>query len=259
LIVFLGLDGALIALVTNQSVIFFIVLWMLRKNQVIKLENFKSSFDSAEGKKLASFALMTMFTLISVPLSLILVRNFISDAQGLNQAGYWQAVWHLSSMYLLIFMTVIKIYFLPKLSEIENKKQLRYEIIQGLSLFLFTSTLGFTLIYTLKESIVILLFSKEFLPMADLFFWQLLGDFFKLAGTFFGILLAAKAKNFRVILINVFFSVLFVLLAHFYLEKMGLEGVVYAHFVNNAIFLVFVFFVAWDLLYEKSSNNNINL
>jgi PST family polysaccharide transporter len=48
LIVFLGLDGALIALVTNQSVIFLIVLWMLRKHQIIKFENFKAAFDKSE-------------------------------------------------------------------------------------------------------------------------------------------------------------------------------------------------------------------
>jgi len=45
LIVFLDIDGALIALVANQSAIFLIVLWMLRKHQAINLENFKGAFD----------------------------------------------------------------------------------------------------------------------------------------------------------------------------------------------------------------------
>jgi len=34
-------------------------------------------------------------------------------------------------------------------------------------------------IYFLRSFIVQVLFTKEFLPVADLFFWQLLGDFVK--------------------------------------------------------------------------------
>ena len=221
LIVLMGLDGALIALVTNQSVIFLIVLCMLRKNPIIKVENFKAAFDKAEAMKLSSFAIMTMITLITVPLSVIIVRNFITETHGLEEAGYWQAIWYISSMSLLIFMTVIKVYFLPKLSETENKKELRFEIIQGLSLFLFIALLGFSIIYFLKEWIVLFLFTRDFLPMVDLFFWQLIGDFFKLAGTLFGILLAAKSKNVRVIITNVLFSLLFVLFVYLYIEKWG--------------------------------------
>ena len=52
LIIYLGLDGALIALVTNQSVVFLIALWILRKHPVINLENFKGTFDKSEVKKL---------------------------------------------------------------------------------------------------------------------------------------------------------------------------------------------------------------
>jgi len=259
LIVFLGLDGALIALVTNQSVIFLIVLWMLRKHQVIKLKNFKTVFDKPEAMKLSSFALMTMITLISVPMSLIIVRNLITETSGLEEAGFWQAIWYISSMSLLMFMTVIKIYFLPKLSETENKKELKLEISKGLALFLIVALLTFSVLYFLREFIVILLFSKEFLPMVDLFFWQLLGDFFKLAGTFFGILLAAKAKNIRVIVTNVLFSLLFVFFVYLYIEKMGLEGVVFSHFINNIIYLIFVVVISLDILNGKSSDNNTNV
>jgi len=256
LIVFLGLDGALIALVTNQSVILLIVIWMLRKHQVINAANFKSAFNKTEAKKLSCFALMTMITLVTVPLSLVIVRNLITSEGGLLDAGYWQGIWYLSSMSLLIFMTVIKVYFLPKLSETKSRRELRFEIKRGLALFLILAMLCFITIYLLKEWIVLLLFSEEFLPMIDLFVWQLIGDFLKLAGTFFGILLAAKAKHVRVVFINVLFSILFVLLVYFYFDRMGLEGVVYAHFINNILYLFFVVIISWDVLYGKSSDCN---
>ncbi|MCQ5373225.1 polysaccharide biosynthesis C-terminal domain-containing protein, partial [Phocaeicola vulgatus] len=60
LIVFFQLDGALIAMVTNQSVIFLIVLWKLRKHQTIIIDNFKKKFDRNESEKLLNYSLMTL-------------------------------------------------------------------------------------------------------------------------------------------------------------------------------------------------------
>jgi PST family polysaccharide transporter len=262
LIVFLGLDGALIALVTNQSVIFLIVLWMLRKHQVIKLENFKGAFDKPEAKKLGGFAIMTAITMITVPVSLILVREIIIENGNLEEAGYWQAMWYMSIMYMMVFMTVIKIYFLPKLSELSQPSLIRKEIVNGLILFLPILFVLFFIIYYLQDYILILLFSPEFQEVSDLFYWQLIGDFFKLSGTFFGILLAAKAKHLRVIWVNVVFSISFVIFAYFYYADIGIEGIVFAHFINNLLYLVFVILISLDLIYGKEKlgfNNNTNI
>jgi O-antigen/teichoic acid export membrane protein len=131
LIVWLGLDGALIALVTNQSVVFFIVLWMLRKHDVIKLENFKGAFDKPEAKKLASFAAMAITTAVTLPVSHLIIRNYIGETLSWEQAGYWQAIWYISTMYLMVITTTLGIYYLPRLSEINNTTELRKEIWHG--------------------------------------------------------------------------------------------------------------------------------
>ena len=251
LIIFLGLDGALIALVTNQSVIFFIVIWMLRKHPVVNIKNFKDAFDKSEAKKLGGFAIMTAITMVTMPVSLIIVRNHIADIDGIEQAGYWQAIWNMSAMYLMIFMTVIKIYFLPRFSELNEPKEIRREIFNGIALFSPILLVLFFAIFSLREFIVIVLFSKNFVMITKLFFWQLIGDLIKAIGTFFGILLTAKAKNLRVIVVNVIFSLIFVLLVYHYYNDMGLDGVVFAHFVNNSLYLVFVIFISLDLTYDR--------
>ncbi|HGK4842166.1 TPA: O-antigen translocase [Kluyvera georgiana] len=259
LIFLLGIDGALIALVTNQSVILFVVLWIIRKHKLLNLAIFRERFSHSEAKKLSSFALMTIITLASGPTSLVLVRNFITKMEGLEVAGYWQAIWSLSTMALLLFMTVIKIYFLPRLSEVEDKSLLRKELINGITLFTLIASMGSFIIYVERVWIVKFLFSKDFLPMVNLFFWQILGSILKVIGTFFGILLSAKAKNMRVIFVNVIFSFLYVILTYYFYDKMKLEGVVFAFFVTNACFLIFVLVLSWDLLYGQSRHSNINI
>lgn len=259
LIFVLGMDGALIALVTNQSVILFVVLWVIRRHKILNLVIFKERFSRTEAKKLSSFALMTIITLASGPTSLVLVRNFITKTEGLEVAGYWQAIWSLSTMALLLFMTVMRIYFLPRLSELDNRSLLRKELVNGIVLFTLVASIGSLIIYIYREWIVIVLFSKDFLPMINLFFWQILGSIVKVIGTFFGILLSAKAKNFRVIIANVLFSFLYVILTYYFYDKMKLDGVVFAFFVTNILYLIFAFIVSWDILYGKRCDNHINI
>jgi len=259
LIAIFGLNGALIALVTNQSVVLIVVLWMIRKHPLLKVKAFTTNFSSTEAKKLAGFAITTLITLLSVPISLTIIIRLISEIEGLEDAGYWQAIWYISSMSLLIFMTVIRIYFLPKLSETQDRVELRSEIAKGITLFLFVAFFAFLAVYYLRNQLIVILFSESFMSMADLFFWQLAGDFLKLTGSFFGILLSAKAKNIRASITNVIFSLLFVTLVYVFIGDMGLQGVVFAHFLNNVIFLIFVIGISWDILYGKSCNNNTNV
>lgn len=259
LIFLLGIDGALIALVTNQSVILFVVLWIIRKHKLLNLAIFREKFSKSEAKKLSNFALMTIITLASGPASLVMVRNFITKMEGLEAAGYWQAIWSLSTMALLLFMTVIKIYFLPRLSEVDNQSLLRKELMNGIVLFTLVASFGSLIIYIYREWIVTMLFSKDFLPMVSLFFWQILGSILKVIGTFFGILLSAKAKNMRVIIVNVIFSFLYVILTYYFYDKMKLEGVVFAFFVTNACFLIFVFAISWDILYGQSRDSHSDI
>ena len=40
---------------------------------------------------------------------------------------------------------------------------------------------------------------------------------------------------------------------------MGLEGVVFSHFINNVFYLIFVVVISCDILNGKSSDNNTNI
>ena len=244
LIVWLGLDGALIALVTNQSVIFFVVLWMLRRHPIIKFENFKSEFNKPEAKKLMGYAAMALTSAATVPVSHILIRNYIGETLGWEQAGYWQAIWYISIMYLMVITTALSVYYLPKLSEITDKDELQRELIQGYKFIIPIVIVLSLVIFSLKNFLILFLFTKEFLPMADLFMWQLIGDVFKVAGWILGMLLAAKAMVKIHMFTQVFFSFLFVGLAILFTQFYGLVGMSYAHALNYVIFLPYIFFVS---------------
>jgi len=236
LIVFLGLNGALIALVTNQSVTLLIVLWMLRKHQVIKLENFKGAFDSSEGKKLGAFALMAITTAVTVPVSHLIVRNYIGENLSWDKAGYWQAIWYISTMYLMVATTTLSIYYLPRLSEIIDKAELRKELLHGYKIIMPTVIVMSGTIFLLRDFIIWLLFTENFAPMRDLFLWQLVGDVVKLAAWLIAYLMIAKAMTKTFIITEIVFSLSFVLLSICFVEQYGLVGMSYSFAVNYTLY-----------------------
>lgn len=240
LVVFWGVDGALIALVTNQSFVLIVVLFMLRKHQVIKLSNFKGAFDSSEGKKLAGFAMMALTTALMAPVSHLIVRDHIGENLGWDAAGYWQAVWYISTMYLTVVTMALSTYYLPRLSEIADKVELRKELWQGYITVMPVVIVMAVAIFFLKDFIIWLLFSDDFMLMRDLFLWQLIGDVFKLASWLISYLMIAKAMTKIFIFTEVFFNVSFVFLSIFFVGKFGLLGVSYSFALSYVFYFVVV-------------------
>jgi O-antigen/teichoic acid export membrane protein len=240
LIVFFDLNGALIALVTNQSIVFVIVLYMLRKHSVIKLSNFLKGFSSEEGKKLFKYALMAITSALTVPISHLIIRNFLGENLGWEQAGYWQAIWSISSMYLMVVTTSLTVYYLPKLSEITERLILRKEIISGYKLILPLVILSASSIYILRDFIISVLFTPEFYQMRELFKWQLIGDVIKISAWLLSFIMIAKAMTKIFIISEIIFALSFVTLALYFTEYYGLVGITYAYTLNYILYFIFL-------------------
>lgn len=88
---------------------------------------------------------MALTSILTVPLTNFILRNYIGNVIGWSQAGYWQAIWYISSMYLMVITTALNIYYLPRLSEIKDKKEIKKELLNGYVLiipFIVLLTLG---------------------------------------------------------------------------------------------------------------------
>lgn len=238
LIYFFGLKGALIALATNQSIIFFITLFILKNHKIITWKNFTSSFDKQISKNLFSYSAMAITSAIMVPTSQFIIRDYIGTTQGLNQAGYWQGVWYISTTYLMIVTTALSTYYLPRLSEITSKQELKKEILQGYKILLpIVITCGL-IIYFLRDFIIYLLFSENFTPMKSLFTWQIIGDVFKIASWLLAYVMLAKSMTKTFIINEIIFSITLVILAYFFIETEGTIGATYAYSLNYLLYFL---------------------
>lgn len=244
-----GLYGALLALSINQSVAFFATLFLCRRATWFKLRNLWGTYDPIVAKKLSGFALMALTSAAVVPLSQMLIRNKLGQELGWVSAGYWQGVWKISEMYLMVVTTTLSVYYLPRISEISDSSELRHEIARGYKFILPVAALGAISIYLLRDWLVQLLFTKEFVPMRDLFVLQLFGDVVKIASWLLGYVLWGKALVKTFLITEVVFSLLFVVLSYAMISKYGIFGVTGSYLITYILYTITLFIVLRKLRY----------
>lgn len=249
LIVFFQLDGALIALVTNQSVVFVYVIWKLRKHKLIKTNNFKNKFSRQEGRKLLSYSAMALTSACTVPVSLLFIRNYIGDHLSWDDAGYWQSMWYISTMYLMVVTTALSTYYLPRLSEIISKVELRKELKQGYFIIIPIVIILSSSIYVLRDFIISILFTAEFVPMRALFKWQVIGDVIKIIAWLLSYLMIARAMTKSFIITEILSSISFVLIAIFFIDSYGLVGLSYAYALNYTLYFFVMLMVTRKVIF----------
>ena len=171
--------GALLAMVIVQSIILLITLPI-----VLKRFNFRFKFneivDKSHYRKLFRFSLMAIVSIIAVSVTQIMIRNHLINKFSIEEAGYWQSVWKISSIYLMVITTAFSTYYLPRLSELQKPEEIRREILSGYKFILPFALVSALLIYFLRDTIIFILFTPEFIEMRNLFLFQLIGDVFKM-------------------------------------------------------------------------------
>ena len=243
LIMQLNLMGALYAMVLNQSVMFFVTLAFVIKSSWFKLEYFKQGLDKESLSKLSKYSLMAIVSALTVPVSHLIIREYNGENLGWDSAGYWQGIWYISTMYLMLVTTTLGVYYLPRLSEIQDNKELRKEIFSGYKIIMPIVILASLIIFLLKEYVILIAFSKDFMPMMELFAWQLIGDVIKIASWLLAYLMLAKAMTKVFIYTEVLFSALFVGLSILFVDKFGLVGITYAYALNYLLYLFMMIFI----------------
>lgn len=239
----LNLYGALISSIVAQSIVFFITLMFVIKSKWFKLSMFFGKIDREYRNKLLKYSIMTLVSATMVPLSQIYLRNYIGVNIGWDAAGYWQGISRISDTYLMLITTTLSIYYLPKLSSIQDKTELRKEIIYGYKIIMPIVIAMAGSIYILRDFIIKLIFTKDFLPMKELFLYQLIGDVIKIASWLLGYIMVAKAMTKLFVISEVIFVFSFVGLGVLFIKIFGLVGISIAFMVNYLLYLFFLYFI----------------
>jgi PST family polysaccharide transporter len=249
LVIPFGVSGALLNAVTSQSLVFACALVIVKKTKLscISKNYIWNRFDKVKARQLFRFAFMSLISAFTVPISQLVIRSYIVDRFSIQVAGRWEGLNQLSGMYLMIITSSFSVYYLPKLSELTHRADIKREIKNAYKVIIPCLLVGLTGVYFGRFIIIRVLFSPEFYEMSGLFFWRLVGDFLKIASWLIAFLMHAKAMMKLFITTEILFNTLYVGLVFILSKWIGLAGVVLGYAVNYGVYLGMV----WILVYQK--------
>lgn len=231
------LYGALVALAIYQSISFFVTLAICGRKPWFRVKDMIGRIDGTIALNLSKFTAMALTSAACLPLTSILIRNTLGEHFGWDSAGYWEAMWRLSTAYLMLVTTTLGVYYLPKLSELKASTDIRAEIINGYKYILPVAVIIGVSVYVLKDFIISVLFTPDFYPMRDLFAWQLTGDTLKIGSWIIGYLMISKAMIRLYIVSEIICALVFVASVKFFTVVLGFQGA--------AVGYAFTYFLYW--------------
>lgn len=246
------LKGALISAVTYQSIAFFVTLLMITKSPWFIYNNFNVRFSKTVLKKYFSYSLMVIVSAATIPISQIFIRSYVISHLSATEAGWWEAMNRISGMYLMVITSSFGVYYLPRLSEIKDRYELRKEIFTAYKVIIPVLIVSFLGIYIFRDFIIRVLFSSEFSPMRNLFAWQLIGDLFKISSWLLAFLMVAKSMTSLYITTEVLFSAFFVGLSILFLRNNQVVGVTQAYMLNYLIYLISMVLIFRNLILNRA-------
>lgn len=171
--------------------------------------------------------------------NLIFLRSIIIKDLGLAMNGIYQSVFAISNNYLGIFTMITGVYSIPMLASIKDINKLNFELNTQIRIFTCIILPIIIAIFIFRDLIILILFTKEFTQASDLFYFNLLGDFFKLLGIVFGIWLIPKSEIKALCFFNFIYNFTYML---FYIlifknTNLNLVGVTLSYMLGSLCFM----------------------
>lgn len=253
-----SIDGALIAIVVVPVILFLaLIIGYLDFKQFLKPVHFKT-IHFRTLKNLGSYSVMALFSSIMIPMTMLAIRSYMMDTVGLDEAGYWEAMLRISNYYLMFVSTLITLYLLPKLASVHTDKEFRHEVFNFYKLIIPVFGFGLLLIYVLRGIIIQIIFTEEFEPVKELFFWQLLGDFVKVLSMVISYQFLAKKMIWHYLATELFSVSLLYVSSLYFIDRFGFEGAPMAHFVTYVLYFLVIIFVFRNIIFGTFCKKNVS-
>ena len=245
-----GVSGALISVVTFQSIVFLLTLVIIHKSYWFEWKTFTRKFSWLVAVRLGHYSMMALVSAVVVPVSQLIIRSYIRKHEGITNAGLWEGINRISAMYLLVITTSLSVYYLPRLAELRTKQELRKEISSVYKLIIPLLIAATIVIYLLRKFIIQLLFTREFAGMQELFGFQLIGDIFKMAGWILGYLMIAKAMTKTYITMEFVSYSGQVLFSCGFVALYGTVGAPIGYAIGNVVYFVIMLVIFRKILFN---------
>lgn len=254
LVIFYQLSGALLA-VTLTPITQLLTLFLFVRKEMYLFLNKKIRFDKLFKNKLFVFIIMAIAAVVLSNIVELQLRNYLIKKLSATEAGYWTSMMSLSNYYLSFMTGVYSLYVLPKYAKIKSLQAFKLELIKIYKFVIPVFCCLFLGVFIFRMFIIKILYTTEFLPMEQLFKWQLFGDLIKIIAVVLAYQFIAQKKWKLFIITEAVSYMLLYIFGVYFINKMGVEGIVFAHFLRYVIYLIIIIFT---VKYSFRTNNKLD-
>lgn len=236
-----NIEGALLAAAVQAALIGIVMLIGNLRQPWFKLRYWWGAVEPKARKQIGGYMLMAITSALTVPISLILVRNILIAQVGWDATGQWQAVYKISEVYLGVITMALGTYYLPRLSSLSGVDSIVGEIHKTARVIIPIVAIMAMGIYLMRDVAITLLFTEEFRSARELFAIQLTGDVIKIASWLYAYPMLSRGATKWFVGTEIIFSLSFVALTYLFVSNMGLKGATVAYLVNYSIYFLTIY------------------
>ncbi|WHF36680.1 O-antigen translocase [Aeromonas salmonicida] len=235
-----NIEGALLAAAVQAALIGVVMLIANLRQPWFKSRYWWGTVEPKARKQIGGYMLMAITTALTVPISLILVRNILISQVGWDATGQWQAVYKISEVYLGVITMALGTYYLPRLALLTGVDAIVSEINKTAKVIIPIVAVMALGVYLLRDVAISLLFTEEFRNARELFAIQLTGDIIKIASWLYAYPMLSRGATKWFMGTEIIFSLSFVALTYLLVSNMGLKGATVAYLVNYSVYFLIV-------------------
>jgi len=256
---FLKLNGIVYGIIFQSLGILLVSTFYYKRifsNRVYLFKK-KNFLDGLELFKLGFFLVISSSI---VELTLYITRIYISQNGSLEDAGFFQASWSISKLYVGIILNSMMSDFFPRLSN-ENKDNTKSNILinEQLDVALMMGIPMVMIVFSFSNEIIYILYSKSFIGASQILRLQMIGTFFTFISWPLGVLLIARGKGLASFIINLIWSLVFIIIIILGWKFYGLQIVGYSFIVASITNFFTIYFSVRKISNFKLSRNCRNL
>jgi enterobacterial common antigen flippase len=201
--------------------------------------------DSVKLLKLGSgFAVNGIWLAASGWLNLLFISHFYGTAEAVRQIGLYNAASTMSNLYIGILISAMATEFYPGLVQTAHDRPAMNRLLNQQTTLSIAIGVPVTLgVIIFAPWVLYLLYTREFMPGAELMRWMLAGTAIRCASSSLGFTLLATGSPRILVLSELAMGTVTITLAYTLLQIFGLVGIGMASVAANVLYLVGVMWV----------------
>ena len=245
LIYYFGTVGVAASLLLAAAIPMGFTWWVARRDCLAgdtapRQEDLQALFDMGGGLMVIGVAAQ----LAAYGVRLAIIRHHANTADGLADAGYYQAAIAIAGSLPAIVFAAMGTDFFPRVAAAKDEAEAKVLSEKQIEAALLLALPIFIGLITMNRLGITLLYADKFEPAMPLLSWMIWGVFFRLLGWPLGYWLVARGSMRTVVIVEVISNLVMAALPIFLLPAFGLVGTAIGYFTGYLLYAIAMLAVA---------------